>query len=423
MTARKVALEALMRIEGGEFSNRVLNDLLKDKNNLDQAFVRALVYGVLQEKLYLDYIISKSSKIKLKKIENIVLSTLRIGLYQILFMKVEDYASVNETVKLVANNPRRKSFVNGVLRDIQRNILEYSKIDLSDKLDYLSIKYSHPRDLIEYLQKYYNLDFIEKILAANNQKANLAIRINSLKIDLKELKKIFDDKNIEYEDSSISSYALRISSDVKLTNLEEFKKGFFTIQAEPSIYAAERLNPKRGAEVLDICAAPGSKTTFLAQLMQNEGRIIANDLYEGKLKKIEDNCKRLGVDIVRTCAHDASVYRDDWKERFDYILCDLPCSGLGLLRRKPDIRWNFNLEEIDGLVKLQAHILLNAYTYLKSGGTLVYSTCTYGDLENKVQVENFLSNHKDCSLVGKMKYFCTAIDNTDGFFVAKIRKE
>lgn len=412
-----------MRIEAGEFSNAVLNDLLRDKNNLDQAFIRALVYGVLQEKLYLDYIISKSSKIKLKKLENIVLSTLRIGLYQILFMKVEDYASVNETVKLVAYNPRRKRFVNGVLRDIQRNLLEYKKIDIDDKLDNLSIKYSHPRTLIEYLQKYYTLDFIEKILEANNRKSNLAIRVNSLKIDVNDLKSLFDDKNIKYELSKISKYALRISSDVKLTSLEEFKKGFFTIQAEPSVYAAEMLNPKRGDEVLDICAAPGSKTTFLAQLMDNEGRIIANDLYESKLKKIEDNCRRLGVNIVKTCTHDASKYRAEWKEKFDYILCDLPCSGLGLLRRKPDIRWNFKLEDIDILVKLQAEILANAYKYLKSGGVLVYSTCTYGDLENKLQVESFLENHKDCSLLGEMKYFYTAIDDTDGFFVAKIRKE
>lgn len=237
---------------------------------------------------------------------------------------------------------------------------------------------------------------------------------------------ILDKKDMGYEESGLVEDGLIIKNPIRITDWQEFKRGLFTIQDQSSILVGDLLNPSKDSKVLDLCAAPGSKTSHLAQIMDNRGELYANDIAENKLDMIRENLDRMDFNNYKILNFDAMDYQEELKEEFDYILVDAPCSGLGIVRRKPDIKLNRSLDDIKELSNIQYKILENAYGYLKKGGYMVYSTCTYGKMENEDNIDRFLSKHPDLSLVEtdekNPRIIRTDLTGSDGFFMAKIYK-
>ncbi|WP_049691180.1 16S rRNA (cytosine(967)-C(5))-methyltransferase RsmB [Anaerococcus jeddahensis] len=421
----KLILDGLYKIlYKNEKSTDIINEI--SKNVEDISYITKNIYGVLENKLYLEYILKKLSKIKLNKLDKNVKIILLIGLYNIHFLDRKNYAIVNELVNLTKRvSFRSKSFVNAILRSFIRDEENLAKINIKNEDEYRSIKYSMPLWIIKYLNDSYGKAYTENFLKSLNKERNLSIRINKTKIDKANLKKLLKDRGYILEDSKISDLSLIVKNPKGLASTDEFKKGLFTIQSEGSIKVCEILNPKKNSNILDICAAPGTKTSFLAELCENSSKIIANDISFNKLSKINENIKRLNLKNIEITNFDATLLKEDYKEKFDYILCDLPCSGLGVMDRKPEIRYNRTMEDVKNLSKLQKNILDRAFLYLKQGGTLVFSTCTIGNIENK---DNFTYLSKKKRLknikINEKKYieFNSFEDETDGFFITKFEK-
>ncbi len=421
----KLILDGLYKIlYKNEKSTDIINEI--SKNVEDISYITKNIYGVLENKLYLEYILKKLSKIKLNKLDKNVRLILLIGLYNIHFLDRKNYAIVNELVNLTKKiSFRSKSFVNAILRSFIRDEENLSKINIKDEDEYKSIKYSMPLWIIKYLNDSYGKAYTDKFLKSLNKERNLSIRINKIKTNRDDLKKSLEEKSYIIEKSKISDFSLIVKNPKALASTEEFKNGLFTIQAEGSIKVCEILNPKKNSNILDICAAPGTKTSFLAELCENSSKIIANDLSFNKLSKIKENIKRLGLKNIEIKNFDASILKEEYKEKFDYILCDLPCSGLGVMDRKPEIRYNRTMEDLIKLSKLQKNILDKAFLYLKNGGILLFSTCTIGNIEN---LDNFtyLSKKKrlkNIKINGKEYIeYNTFEDETDGFFLTKFEK-
>lgn len=444
MNAREIAYNILYEIyENGAFSNIVINKYLGEHLNVkDEGFIREIVYGVLENELYIDYIISKASKIKLNKIHEKIIIILRIGVYQLIFMdRVPDSAAVNESVKLTKIHGHKGTigYVNGVLRNISRNKENMIKIDIKDKVDYISIKYSHPKWMVERWVKEYGEKFTEELCIKNNEHPDLNIRVNTLKIDKENLKNQLENKGLIIKDTLYSKDSLIIENPEKITELNEFKEGLFIIQDESSALVSQILDPKPGSTVIDLCSAPGGKATHLAQMMDNKGTIIALDIFQHKIDLINDNAKRLGIDIIQAKIGDALKIDETLINFADYILVDAPCSGLGIIRRKPDIKRNRRLKDINELSKIQYKILENAKKYLKVGGILVYSTCTIEKEENNNLINKFLNENHNFKLVSINNNMPNSVSintleegyiqlfpnthNTDGFYIAKMIKE
>lgn len=444
MNSREIALNVLLDInENNSYSNMALSKLIPDIiTPQDESFIRELVYGVLENKIYIDYIISKSSKIKLSKIHPAIRDILRLGIYQLVFMdRVPVSAAVNESVKIAKKFGHKGSigFANGVLRTISRDIEKYSKIDVEDKVKYLSIKYSHPEYLVKKFIKDHGYQFTEDLLISNNSRPLLNIRVNTLKTTKEKLKKVLVDKGYIISEGKYAKDCLIIQNPSRITNLNEFKEGYFTIQDESSMLVGQILNPKENSLVLDVCSAPGGKSTHIAQLMNNKGKIIARDIFEHKISLIEQNKLRLGIDIIDSQVYDALKIDGDLIGKVDYCIVDAPCSGLGLIRRKPEIKLNRTEEDIKDLVKLQTKILEASKDYLKINGVLLYSTCTILDEENIEVVKKFLDGNPEFKLVSIEKemynsenintlkdgyiQLYTNVHLVDGFFIAKMVKE
>lgn len=405
-------------------STDILNKIARDKKDI--SYITRNIYGVIENKLYLDYIIGKLSKIKLKNLDKKVLLILEVGIYNIHFLDRKNYAIVNELVNITKKESgKSKGFVNAILRSFIRDEDRLSKIDIEDETKYLSIKYSCPIWIIEYLNLSYGKDFTEKFLLSLNDERLISIRVNTNKISRKELKKLLENKGYEVSDSKITSLALRISNPSKLASLKEFKEGFFTIQSEASIKVCEELNPKEGSNILDLCAAPGTKTSLIAELANNKANIVANDISFNKLYKINENIERLDLKNIEITNFDASDYIKEYKEKFDFILCDLPCSGLGVMDRKPEIRYNRDMDGVKKLSSLQKRILDRAFMYLKKGGILLFSTCTLGNYENLDNYTYLIKKKKlkNIPIEGKEYIEFTPFeDKTDGFFMTKFEK-
>jgi 16S rRNA (cytosine967-C5)-methyltransferase len=442
--ARDLAVKILHEInEKDAYSNISISRNVNNKlSAIDESFLRELVYGVLENKLFIDWIIKEFSKIKFKKIKPIVKEILRIGIYQIMFMdKVPDGVAVNESVKLAKKYSHKGvyGFVNGLLRNVIRN---KNNIKLPDKdknpIEYLSIKYSHPKWMIEQWIQEFGYQFTEELCIANNMKPKLNIRVNTLKINRDELINILRKKGFEVEKTRYAKDGIIINNPIRITQLDEFKAGLFQIQDESSMLVAQILNPKEDSLVIDVCSAPGGKTTHIAQKMNNNGKVIARDIHEHKLRLVEENSKRLGIDIIETEKYNALILDEKLIGKVDYCLVDAPCSGLGLIRRKPDIKWKKSKDDIKEITKLQYEILLNSSKYLKKNGILVYSTCTIEKEENMKLINRFLAENPEFSLIG----FSSLIENSgempsaengyieiypniydmDGFFIAKMVK-
>lgn len=441
---REIALKVLIDIDKeNAYSNIQLNKKInKDMDNRDQNLVRELVYGVIENKLYIDYVISNASKIKLKKIHPNILEILRMAIYQILFMdKIPDRAAVNEAVKLSRKYGHKGTigYVNGILRAIIRDIERYTYIDRTDRINYISIKYSHPKWMVERWVKEYGVKFTEELCKSNNEKPSLNIRVNTLKISKEELILKLQNIGIDVKQGFYAKDCLIVKNAQNITDIEEFKEGLFTIQDESSMLVAQIMNPKEDSYVLDVCSAPGGKSTHIAQWMYNKGTIISRDIFEHKLKLVRENSNRLDVGIIGVEKFDALERDEKSIGKMDYVLIDAPCSGLGLIRRKPEIKWNRVEDDISSLSKLQYDIIINVKDYVKLGGTLVYSTCTIENDENINLINRFIDENPDFKLVnvedsfqykekldtlqsGYIQLF-PHLHQTDGFFIAKMVKE
>lgn len=417
INSREIAMKVLYEIEyEGAYSNMALKNALRhgEISHRDKAFITHLVYGVTDKKLTLDYIISKFSKIKLKKISKYILIILRMGVYQIKFMdKVPESAAVNECVKLARRYGHGASagFVNGMLRNVVRSDIEYPK----DKIEYMSVKYSVPLWLCKKWINDFGYEFTNELLKSFEQSARVCVRPNTLKITEQELS---DKLNDEGNKAEVKNNLVYIEG-FDIGNDELYKKGYYTVQDEAAYTAGKVLAPKSGETVIDMCAAPGGKTTHLAEIMCNKGEIFAFDIHEHKIAIIQKNAERLGISIIKTEISDGSVFNKKYAEKADKILCDVPCSGLGIIRRKPEIKWNRN--EDDDFHSLQEQILLNASKYLKKGGELVYSTCTINKEENEEVTSGFLKENSNFEKLYE-KTFYPHIDNTDGFYICKIKR-
>lgn len=413
-SARETALLILYKTEyEGAYPNLELKSAIPEEmEQRDRAFVTSLVYGVINKKLTLDYIIEQYSKIKLKKLSKYIHQILRMGLYQMFFMdKIPQSAAVNESVKLARRYGHGASagFVNGLLRSASKGEIKYP----TDKIQYLSVKYSFPVWICEKWISDFGYEFTQKLMSAFDNEPELNLRPNTLKITADELAQRLQEYDAQKKDNSVVCKGLNIGND-KL-----YKNGFYTVQDRAAMAAVEELNPHKGETVIDICAAPGGKTTYMAELMKNQGRILAFDIYEHKIKLIQENAQRLGISIIEAKIADATKCDDSLIASADKILCDVPCSGWGILRRKPDIKWNRTEE--DDFSAVQMCILKNAAQYLKNEGQILYSTCTVNKAENEGIINAFLEENKSFEKLYE-KTFYPHIDGTDGFYICKLKK-
>lgn len=407
-----------------EKSSDMINKYANDADNL--AFVTKNVYGVLENKIYIDYMIRKLSDIRLKKIHKNVLIILEIGIYNIHFLETKDYATVDNLVDLTKEkNKRSAGFVNAILRNFIRDEKEISTIYERDDIKSLSIRYSFPEEITRYIHDFYGMDYTKSYLRDANRIKDISIRINRLKTNKDDLISQLKNQGFQVKEGKISQNSLIIENPTGLANSKLFKDGYFTIQQESSMKAVEVLNPQKDTKILDLCAAPGTKTSYLGEWTENESEIIANDISKAKNDLIYENIERLGLRNISLTNYDASTFVEEFANKFDFVLVDAPCSGLGVVGRKPEIRYNRDKETIVRLAKLQKDILNQAIKYLQPGGFLVYSTCTIGPLENRDNFK-YLLDRKELDHVkidGKdFIEYKSFEDMTDGFFISKFRK-
>jgi len=443
---RAISLDLLNRVDE---TDRHPDDLLSDSfkryrhlTSLDRAFLTELTYGVLRWRGRLDWIIRHFAKIPFEKIESEMLNTLRLGLYQIFFLtKTPASAAVNESVEL-AKNIRGKGgggFVNAILRSAirEKETIPYPD-EPQDPALHIAIIQSHPLWLVQRWIEELGVEETVKICVANNRISALTLRTNTLKIRREDLIERLREKGLISAPTPFSGDGILLKDGPPTSDLPFLKEGLFVIQDEASQLMTLILDPKPGEKILDACAAPGGKTTHIAQKMENLGEIHAFDLHQGKLRQIEEGCERLGIKIVRTKIGDAvNSLPGPGEIKFDRVLADVPCSGFGTLRRNPDLKWRRKKEDIERLSQLQFSILKNLSGYVREGGLLVYSTCTIFHEENEDVVETFLSEHRafkldslvevlpeKCHLFIKKGYFKTfpPAGELDGFFAARLRK-
>lgn len=429
-TARQTAFEILNRIQRDNSYSNLLLDAFLEKSELqqvDKAFASALVYGVAERIITLDYEVSKYLKQPLKKLNPQVLTILRLGAYQILFMnKIPDSAAINESVKLAKKNSVAfaAGLVNAVLRKVSLN-------GISDTDD-LSIKYSVPKWLCDLWIRDYGKENTVGILNSLSGPVDTVIKVNTLKTTVEELKVILKDEGFDSFASDLIDDALVVSGSGALHKTNAYSNGLFHVQDTASQLCCSALNVNPGETVLDICAAPGGKSFTLAQNMKNSGKIYSMDLYSQRLDLIKNGAERLGLSNITTLVNDGSVFNECLPQA-DKILCDVPCAGLGVIRKKPEIRYKESAE-VDNLPDLQYSILCISAKYLKKDGLLIYSTCSLNKAENEGIISKFLNEHKNFESVPVLKElkrydeetdYITLMPNIhgcDGFFIAGIRK-
>ena len=452
---RELALKILYKIDKEKaYSNIVLNEMInqnkKELTNKDIGLISEIVYGTTTWKLTLDEIIKKYSKIKLKKISPWILNILRMGIYQIVFLdKIPKSAAVNESVNLAKRYGHKSSsnFVNAILRKV--TVKDYEEFfQLKEDIQRISITNSMPRWIIEELTKQLgDMKKVEEIAINSNLRPHLSIRINNLKTAKnknieQELIKKLEEKNIEVKQGLLEDFLI-LKNAKNIENMEEFRQGLFTIQDETAGLIPIILNPNKTDLILDACSSPGGKTTYLAEMMENQGIIEAWDIHEHRTKLVENTARRLGITNIETKVNDATIHDEKYKEKFDKILLDVPCLGLGVLKRKPDIKWQKSKEDVEEITKTQKQILENCSQYLKKGGELVYSTCSILKEENENIINNFLKVHENFytekinieenKKIKNKEFFKKYITNdnclqvyqnkeTDGFFICKLKK-
>lgn len=437
MNAREIAYKVLLDIEKNKnYSNMAINKHFKDVklSNQDRGLATEIIYGVIENKYYIDYMIDKLSKVKTNKMEIYVKTLLRMGIYQIMFLNsISDYAAVNETVNLAKKkNSKVSGFINGILRNVIRQKESIGDIKVKDDVDYLSIKYSYDKWMIRNWIIHFGREFTEELLEANSQRPSIYLRTNTSKITRDELIEKLEEQNIKASKVNVVDEAVKVENLKDIENNILYKEGLFTVQDISSMLVGKVMNPKENSLVLDVCSAPGGKTTHMATLMNNTGQVVSRDIYEHKLKLIKASCKRLGLSNVDVQEFNGLSLDKESIGKFDYVLADVPCSGLGIIRRKPEIKYK-EKEEFRDLPPIQKKILENTSKYVKKGGTLIYSTCTIQDSENIDVINEFLQKNKNFELApinevkvdldnqekGYMKIYPN-VHEMDGFFISKL---
>lgn len=435
---RITAYDALLAVEADKaYSNIALNNAVKKLHPKDEAFVRAVVYGVIENRLYLEYRLAQLLNTGFKKVDVRIKVILLMGAYQIEFMEsVPSYAAINESVELTKKIKRGlHGFVNGVLRSYDRNL---SRLELPDRdslpMDYLSVKYSYNIDIVKMWVEMFGEERAEKLLAAGNTVPPLNIRTNTLKIGTAELAAVLTDAGFEVAPADpviavgisqeTATRAASLMLKVKgsgLIDSELFKEGLFSVQDSASVAAVCTLQPAPGDVLLDLCAAPGGKSMCAAALMMNEGRIISCDVHEHKLRLMEQEAKRLGVEIAELRLNDATFSDGGFIGIADKVIADVPCSGLGTVRRRPEIKLHMNKKKIEALAKKQLKILENAADCVKEKGMLFYSTCTISKIENQAVSAMFLKKNKKFFKVAEVQLI-TKISSSDGFYFSVFQR-
>lgn len=403
---RELALIVLTKIDQERaYSNIQLNQAIMQSNLSAQEISLAteLVYGTLQRRATLDWVISKLVQVD-KKLEDWVRNLIRLSLYQLLFLeRIPSHAIVNEAVELAKKHGHKgiSGFVNGVLRNAIRNrntLLDFSELPASERL---AVESSHPEWFVVKMQSLFGAEQAQELCYANLERPFAVVRTNFLKVTREELMislqaELGEDAIIT--ESPVSKAGIRIIGSGNLTTTNLYKKGYFSIQDDSSMLVAEFVAPEPGMTVLDATAAPGGKSLYLAELMQNHGRIIAVDQHAHRVKLITEQAERLGIDIIESHVSDANDLRNNFEPIFDRILLDAPCSGLGVLRRKPELKWRMTEAEILKLADIQLNLLKNLAPLLKNDGVFVYSTCTLAEEENQAVIRAFLAENADYQL-------------------------
>ena len=483
---REAAFKALLAIErDGSYSNLELSKMLASDELSNKGFIREIVYGVTENKIYLDYILDKFIKKGAAKTKLQALIILRMGVYQILFMNsVPNYAAVNESVALARRFARgTDGFINGVLRNFIRNMDSASEIDVKGQLEYLSIRYSCQLKLVEELVSMLGFEHAKKLLEHAGHRPPLSIRVNIAKISVKELADRLRANGFEINGSKLSDRVLLVKGGA-LTEANEYKEGLFSIQSEESCAIADFADAKSTELVIDLCAAPGGKAAAMAEQMLKpststepltetepdkqpststepltetepgkkpstlaepltetepgkqpststepltktepgiaSGKVIALELYEHRAALIEATARRLGLENIEVRCQDAVEQIDELVGKADLVLADVPCSGLGVIRRKPEMKYRDEFD-FDELVEIQKSILETGSSYLKPGGRLIYSTCTINPRENELMVKDFLERHEE--FISEKEVKLSPFDNGyDGFYMNKLKK-
>ena len=422
---RKTAYLTLMDIETKKsFSNLALNHQVIMNKPDSQGFVRELVYGVLENKMLLDYYIDLLVKTGAASLKASDRTLLRMGIYQLGYMdSVPEYAAVNETVIMAKRYCRgRSGFINGVLRNFLKKNDELQLPDREkDEIKYLSLKYSYEPWIVELWVDEYGIETAEELLAAGNETPPNTIRLNWLKAVKQDLIDGLVERGFEVEQGKHSPNALYVKGS-GLLETEFYKHGLFSVQDESSMMVAEMMAPEHGETIMDVCAAPGGKTMAIAERMNNTGRIISSDVYRRKLDLIDREANRLGIKNVETRPWDATRVDSSMIGKADRVLVDAPCSGLGVVRRKPEIKYKEKSAEMDLLPAKQLAILSASAQYVKVGGTLVYSTCTVNPYENERVVEKFLKKNGRFKIQESVQLLPNR-DGTDGFFICVMKDD
>ncbi|MBN2260990.1 MAG: 16S rRNA (cytosine(967)-C(5))-methyltransferase RsmB [Clostridiales bacterium] len=441
INVRKLAVNVLTAITyKKEYMNEVLARESANIKREEHGYLFRVVNGVVENLMFIDSLLQFQSKIKISKLRENDKNILRLGIYEIIYMdSIPSYASVNEMARLMKkSNHQLVKYTNGIMRNFAENyeqiMLDFDQTHMDD-LTRLSVNYSHPKWMVNRWVDFFGIEETEKLLRSNNLEPELSIRTNVLKTSRDDLMHELSNLGFKVRASFYVPEGIIIESmnHLELFKTKWFSKGYFTVQDESSMLVGHILSPAKGEKILDMCAAPGGKVTHLAQLMEDEGEIIARDISYEKLFKIKENTDRLGFKSIKFELKDASLLDEESIGSYDRVLLDAPCSGLGIIRRKPDIKWQRQLADHESLNELQIKMINNASKYVKIGGVLVYSTCTIDELENDEVIKTFLNDHPDF-IVDEINQVSVDLINDnylkiyphkhhmDGFFACRLKK-
>lgn len=435
-TGREAALESLTacrRIDA--WSDGSLKASCRDLDRREAALAARLTYGVLQNRALLDFYLNAYCKQPFAKLEPFLRDVLRLGAYQILYMdRIPDSAAVNEAVRMVKDRKRQRAsgFVNALLRRLSREKGNLPEIPAGSAAAYLSIRYSHPEWLVQRLLELLGREEAEEFLRLNNEAVPTTIQLNPLKCTSEELAASLAASGAKAAPHAWMPRCWELSGGGDLEDMPAFRNGMFQVQDAAAKAAVLAAGAKPGDRVMDVCAAPGGKSFAAAMAMEDKGEIVACDIHPHKLPLIEKGAQRLGLRSVRTALADGQEEHEEWRNAFDLVLCDVPCSGIGIIRKKPDVRYK-DLPDIKDLPWMQGAILENACRYVKPGGVLLYATCTILPEENQGVTDEFLSRHPEFvreafTLPGREEENDGSLTlwpqrhGTDGFYICKMRK-
>lgn len=438
--SREIAAKVLTGVlRDKSYSNILLSNSLDDSNleAKDRALVTEIVYGTLKYKYTIDKILSNFIRKDLKSVDIYVLNILRSSIYQMRYLdKIPEFAAVNEAVQIVKKKKGVgvSKFVNAVLRNyIRSKNVNFEKDD--DEIHNLSFQYSFEPWMVELLVKQYGIEMAASIMEGLNEVAYIAVRVNLLKENYDNIFNMLLEENFNIEKGYINKEAINIIKGGNIDQNNLFKDGFITVQDESAMLVASSMEISNNMTILDLCSAPGGKTTHICEILNNTGEVKAFDLHANKLRLIEKSAERLGIKNLICSEMDARNYNDEYKEIADRVLIDVPCSGLGIIKKKPEIKWHKSLKDLKNIIKTQRSIMMNAAKYVKSSGYLIYSTCTLNSEENEKNIQWFLDNNPKYkveplyfgnydNIIYSKEGWVTIIPNKymDGFFICKLKK-